>query len=120
MNSTIPYMDKIIPIIISIASPDQIILFGSYARGDSTANNQGMRSKQGKLDIRETMWQTRLGGGTRTKACLKSWLFWIEAHRFYVIVCIINEGCLTYGELCAIILKFLKITIDKKTKIINN
>jgi predicted nucleotidyltransferase len=32
----IPYIDKIIPIIISIASPDQIILFGSYARGDNT------------------------------------------------------------------------------------
>ena len=31
----IPYIDKIIPIIVSIASPDQIILFGSYARGDN-------------------------------------------------------------------------------------
>jgi predicted nucleotidyltransferase len=32
----IPYIDKIISIIISIAEPDQIILFGSYARGDNT------------------------------------------------------------------------------------
>ena len=31
----IPFIDKIIPIIVSIASPDQIILFGSYARGDN-------------------------------------------------------------------------------------
>ena len=31
-----PKIDKIIPIIVSIASPDQIILFGSYARGDNT------------------------------------------------------------------------------------
>ena len=31
----IPYIDKIISIIVSIASPDQIILFGSYARGDN-------------------------------------------------------------------------------------
>ena len=31
----IPYIDKIIPIIVSVASPDQIILFGSYARGDN-------------------------------------------------------------------------------------
>jgi len=36
MDNNIPYIDKIIPIIISIASPDQIILFGSYARGDNT------------------------------------------------------------------------------------
>jgi predicted nucleotidyltransferase len=32
----IPYIDKIIPIIVSLASPDQIILFGSYARGNNT------------------------------------------------------------------------------------
>jgi predicted nucleotidyltransferase len=32
----IPYIDKIISIIRSIAEPDQIILFGSYARGDNT------------------------------------------------------------------------------------
>ena len=36
MDNNIPFIDKIIPIIISIASPDQIILFGSYARGDNT------------------------------------------------------------------------------------
>jgi predicted nucleotidyltransferase len=35
MENNIPYIDKIIPIIISIASPDKIILFGSYARGDN-------------------------------------------------------------------------------------
>jgi predicted nucleotidyltransferase len=36
MDNNIPYIDKIVPIIISIAAPDQIILFGSYARGDNT------------------------------------------------------------------------------------
>jgi predicted nucleotidyltransferase len=36
MNNNIPYIDKIIPIMVSLASPDQIILFGSYARGDNT------------------------------------------------------------------------------------
>ena len=36
MDKKIPYIDKIIPIIVSLASPDQIILFGSYARGDNT------------------------------------------------------------------------------------
>jgi len=36
MDNNIPYIDKIIPIIESIASPDQIVLFGSYARGNYT------------------------------------------------------------------------------------
>ena len=35
MDNKIPYIDQIIAIIVSIASPDQIILFGSYARGDN-------------------------------------------------------------------------------------
>jgi predicted nucleotidyltransferase len=39
MEANIPYIDKIIPIIVSVASPDQIILFGSYARGDNTAKS---------------------------------------------------------------------------------
>ena len=29
-----PHIDKIIPLIVSLASPEQIVLFGSYARGD--------------------------------------------------------------------------------------
>ena len=36
---SVPFIDKIVSIIISIASPDQIILFGSYARGDNTAKS---------------------------------------------------------------------------------
>jgi uncharacterized protein len=36
MNENIPFIDKIVPMIVSLASPDQIILFGSYARGDYT------------------------------------------------------------------------------------
>ena len=36
MDINVPKLEKIIPIIVSIASPDQIILFGSYARGDNT------------------------------------------------------------------------------------
>jgi predicted nucleotidyltransferase len=39
VNSNIPYIDKIISIIVSLASPDQIVLFGSYARGDNTENS---------------------------------------------------------------------------------
>jgi len=36
MYENVPFIDKIIPMIVSLASPDQIILFGSYARGDYT------------------------------------------------------------------------------------
>jgi predicted nucleotidyltransferase len=36
MDNNIPYIDKIISIIVSLASPDQIILFGSYAQGNNT------------------------------------------------------------------------------------
>jgi predicted nucleotidyltransferase len=36
MDVNIPFMDKILSLIVSLVSPDQIILFGSYARGDNT------------------------------------------------------------------------------------
>jgi len=36
MDENVPFIDKIIPMIVSLASPEQIILFGSYARGDYT------------------------------------------------------------------------------------
>ena len=36
MDANIPYIDKIVPLIVSLVSPDQIVVFGSYARGDNT------------------------------------------------------------------------------------
>jgi predicted nucleotidyltransferase len=36
MVSNAPFLDQIVSLIVSAASPDQIILFGSYARGDNT------------------------------------------------------------------------------------
>ena len=39
MEVNVPFIDKIVSIIVSVASPDQIILFGSYARGDNTAKS---------------------------------------------------------------------------------
>jgi len=36
MDTAIPFIDKIVSIIVSLASPAQILLFGSYARGDNT------------------------------------------------------------------------------------
>jgi predicted nucleotidyltransferase len=35
MVSNAPFLDQIVSLIVSVASPDQIILFGSYARGDN-------------------------------------------------------------------------------------
>ena len=35
MDSQVPFIDKIVSIIVSTVNPDQIILFGSYARGEN-------------------------------------------------------------------------------------
>ncbi|MFP3041981.1 nucleotidyltransferase domain-containing protein [Treponema primitia] len=39
MNNEIPYLKDIVSIICSLVSPDGIILFGSYARGDNKKNS---------------------------------------------------------------------------------
>jgi predicted nucleotidyltransferase len=36
MDTKVPFIDRIISLIVSLTSPDQIVLFGSYARGDNT------------------------------------------------------------------------------------
>jgi predicted nucleotidyltransferase len=36
MDVKVPFIEKITSLIVSLASPDQIVLFGSYARGDNT------------------------------------------------------------------------------------
>ena len=36
MDVNIPFIEKIIHLIVSLVSPEQIILFGSYARGDNS------------------------------------------------------------------------------------
>jgi uncharacterized protein len=35
MDVNIPYIDEIVSIIVSLVDPDQIVLFGSYARGEN-------------------------------------------------------------------------------------
>ena len=35
MGANISVMDKIVSIIVSLVAPEQIVLFGSYARGDN-------------------------------------------------------------------------------------
>ena len=35
----IPFLDKIVSIIVTTVSPDQIILFGSYARGNNKSGS---------------------------------------------------------------------------------
>ncbi|MCL2319508.1 MAG: nucleotidyltransferase domain-containing protein [Treponema sp.] len=39
MEINIPLIDKIVSLIVSLVSPDQIVLFGSYARGDNTSKS---------------------------------------------------------------------------------
>ena len=39
MNLNIPFIDKIVSIIISSVDPDQIMLFGSYARDENRKNS---------------------------------------------------------------------------------
>jgi predicted nucleotidyltransferase len=39
MQENIPFIDQIVNIILSTVSPDKIILFGSYARGDYNRNS---------------------------------------------------------------------------------
>ena len=36
MDYGIPNIDKIVQLIVSLVSPDQIVLFGSYANGDNS------------------------------------------------------------------------------------
>ena len=36
MDINVPFIEKIVAIIVSLVSPDQIVLFGSYARGNNT------------------------------------------------------------------------------------
>ena len=39
MDVNVPLIDKIVPLIVSLVSPDQIILFGSYARGEHSSKS---------------------------------------------------------------------------------
>jgi len=39
MDIKVPLIDEIIPLIVTLVSPDQIVLFGSYARGDNKENS---------------------------------------------------------------------------------
>ena len=39
MDRNIPFIDQIIDTIVSTVTPDKIILFGSYARGDNRENS---------------------------------------------------------------------------------
>ena len=36
MDNDIPFIDKIVSLIVTSVDPDQIVLFGSYARGESS------------------------------------------------------------------------------------
>ena len=103
----IPYMDKIIPIIISLTSPDQIILFGSYARGD-----YNKKSDIDLLIVKKHLKNGREICGSIYKAFFENRigvpvdLLTIDYHRFielsneigYIYKTIKEEGKVIYGK----------------------
>jgi len=108
MDFLIPYIDKIISIIVSLASPDQIILFGSYARGD---NNE--KSDIDLLIVKKGLEKGREISGTIYRAFLENEievpvdLLTIDYKRYkelnneigYIYKTIKEEGKVIYGSL---------------------
>jgi len=108
MDVRIPYIDKIIPIIVSLASPDQIILFGSYARGD---NND--KSDIDLLIVKKSLEKGREISGSIYKAFLENEigvpvdLLTVDYNRYnelnneigYIYKTIKEEGKVLYGSL---------------------
>ena len=108
MDAHIPYIDKIITIIVSLASPDQIILFGSYARGD---NNE--KSDIDLLIVKKGLEKGREISGLIYKAFLENGigvpvdLLTVDFNRYkelnneigYIYKTIKEEGKVIYGSL---------------------
>jgi len=108
MDANIPYIDKIISIIVSLASPDQIILFGSYARGDNTK-----KSDIDLLIIKKSLKKGREISGLIYKAFLENGidvpvdLLTIDYNKYielnneigYIFKTIKEEGKIIYGSL---------------------
>jgi predicted nucleotidyltransferase len=108
MDTNIPYIDKIISIIVSLASPDQIILFGSYARGDNTK-----KSDIDLLIVKKSLKKGREISGLIYKAFLENEigipvdLLTIDYNRYielnneigYIYKTIKKEGKVIYGSL---------------------
>jgi uncharacterized protein len=108
MDARIPYIDKIIPIIVSLASPDQIILFGSYARED---NNE--KSDIDLLIVKKGLEKGREISGSIYKAFLENEigvpvdLLTVDLNRYkelnneigYIYKTIKEEGKVIYGSL---------------------
>ena len=108
MDTNIPYIDKIISIIVSLASPDQIILFGSYARGDNTE-----KSDIDLLIIKKSLKKGREICGLIYKAFLENEigipvdLLTIDYNRYielnneigYIYKTIKEQGKVVYGSL---------------------
>ena len=108
MDINIPQIHKIISIIVSLASPDKIILFGSYARGD---NNE--KSDIDLLIVKKDLKNGREISGSIYKAFLENEigipvdLLTIDYKRYielgneigYIYGTIMKEGKVIYGSL---------------------
>ena len=108
MDVNVPFIDKIIPIIVSLASPDLIILFGSYARGDNTE-----KSDVDLLIVKRSLKKGREISGLIYKAFFENEigipvdLLTIDYNRYielnneigYIYKTIKEEGKVIYGSL---------------------
>jgi len=108
MDVNIPYIEKIIPIIVSLASPDQIILFGSYAKGENTE-----KSDIDLLIVKKSLKKGREISGLIYKAFLENEigvpvdLITVDYNRYtelnneigYIYKTIKEEGKVIYGSL---------------------
>ena len=108
MESTIPYMDKIIPIIVSIASPDQIILFGSYARGDNKEKSdidllilkKGLvKGRELSGEIYKTFFDHKIGIAVDLLTLDYDRYFELNNEIGYIYKTIKEEGKVIYGSL---------------------
>ena len=104
MDTNIPDLDTIIPIIVSIAEPDQIILFGSYARGDNT----------GKSDIDLLILKKGLEKGREISGAIHKAFF---DHKIGVAVDLLTLDYNRYSELNNEI-GYIYKTIKKEGKVI--
>jgi len=108
MDIKIPYIKEIIAIIISIAEPDQIILFGSYAKGNNTEKSDVdlliiKKELKDSLDIIDAIYMAFYENKIRIPVDLLA----IDYHKYneinddigYIYKTIKEQGKVLYGTL---------------------
>ena len=108
MEINVPKIDTIISIIESIASPDQIILFGSYARGDNTEKSdidllilkKGLTNRHDLVgSIYRAFFDHKIGVAVDLLAIDYDRYLALNNEIGYIYKTIKNEGKVIYGSL---------------------